>query len=239
MLFFKSKKAFDKAVQAEADRREAERKAQHQKFWDELEAENKAAADLQTWQAKISRAQAAYNAGEYNKALFLADQYISEDKADIGIWAFALLADIQNALGGVDGALGAYNRAEEYYAIHTSEHSERYLDEIRIMREDFIKHIEYLEEMKKRYNFDITPDLERALSRLEGIKVDTLRKKDFQSQDSFMKVWQSVLDEVVLFEQGADENKLNKTTYKGAKNWLKSFSFLCDGSIPDEYRKLE
>lgn len=91
------------------------------------------------------------------------------------------------------------------------------------------------DEMTSRYNFTLTEPMRIALGRLEGIKVDQYRSKDFSDQSSFYKVWWSVLQEVDLYEEG-EESPLNKTTAKGAKNWLKSFSHLCKEGIPDEYK---
>ena len=92
-----------------------------------------------------------------------------------------------------------------------------------------------LEQMQERYNFSITDEPIRiAIERLEGLKVNEYRMDDYSYQDSFDKVWWSVLHEVDLYEEG-EESPLNKTTYKGAKGWLKSFSHLCKERIPAEY----
>lgn len=93
-----------------------------------------------------------------------------------------------------------------------------------------------IEEMQKRYNFSIQDEPVRiALERLESLKVNEYRNIDYWVQDSFDRVWWSVLHEVDMYEDGED-SPLNKTTYKGAKNWLKSFSHLCSGRVPDEYK---
>lgn len=91
-------------------------------------------------------------------------------------------------------------------------------------------------EMQERYNFSISEEPIRiALERLESLKVNEYRNVDYCAQDSFDKVWWSVLHEVDMYEEG-EESPLNKTTCKGAKNWLKSCSHLCKGRIPEEYK---
>lgn len=96
---------------------------------------------------------------------------------------------------------------------------------------------EYLEmrnkKLKERYNFALSNDLVLALKRLESLKVNECRLRDYWCQDSFHKVWRSVLHEVDMYEEG-EESPLNKTTLKGAKNWLKSFSSLCEGDLSEE-----
>ena len=96
-----------------------------------------------------------------------------------------------------------------------------------------------IEEMQKRYNFSIQDEPVRiALERLERLKVNEYRNIDYWAQDSFDRVWWSVLHEVDMYEEG-EESPLNKTTYKGAKNWLKSFVHLCKGNIPADYKPKE
>lgn len=91
-------------------------------------------------------------------------------------------------------------------------------------------------EMQERYNFSIEDEPIRiALERLEKLKVNEYRIDDYHWQDSFDKVWWSVLHEVDLYEEG-EETLMNGTTYKGAKNWLKSFAHLCKERIPEEYK---
>lgn len=94
-----------------------------------------------------------------------------------------------------------------------------------------------IEEMQKRYNFSIGEEPIRiALERLEKLKVNEYRYVDYHAQTSFDDVWRSVLHEVDLYEEG-EESPLNKTTCKGAKNWLKSFSHLYKGRVPEEYKE--
>ena len=96
-----------------------------------------------------------------------------------------------------------------------------------------------IEEMQKRYNFSIEEETVRiALERLESLKVNEYRNVDYHAQRSFGDVWWSVLHEVDLYEEG-EESPLNKTTCKGAKNWLKSFSHLCKERVPEGYRPEE
>lgn len=96
-----------------------------------------------------------------------------------------------------------------------------------------------LEQMQERYNFPLNEELITALERLESLKVNEYRNVDYYAQDSFDRVWWSVLHEVDMYEEG-EESPLNVTTLKGAKNWLKSFSHLCKGCrIPKEYEREE
>lgn len=235
------KKMFEKAVNKEVERKEAERKAEieaHSKeFWDKLEESNKKAESLQKWQNLYTMSEQAYKSKDYDRALYYLDLYISEAQGGrLGTYVFIRLVDIQKELGGKEGVLGAYERAEAYY---TDYPSERGLYEIQMMKEDYLKEIEYMDAMQSRYNFEVTVELAQALKRLEGLKVNEYRYDDYSSQDSFDAVWRSVLHEVDLFEEG-EESPLNKTTAKGAKRWLKEFSHLCkDVRIPDEYKPKE
>ena len=68
--------------------------------------------------------------------------------------------------------------------------------------------------------------------------MDEYRLRDYSYQDSFDKVWASVLHEVDMYEEG-EESPMNKTTVKGAKNWLKSFSHLYKGRVPEDYKSKE
>lgn len=107
----------------------------------------------------------------------------------------------------------------------------------RCIEEAYMDNRKY-DEMTRRYNFILSPAHRIALERLEGIKVDKYRNKDYADQNSFYRVWWSVLHEVGMYEEG-EESPLNKTTLKGAKNWLKSFSHLCEGDVPEEYKPKE
>ena len=94
-------------------------------------------------------------------------------------------------------------------------------------------------EMQERYNFSIEDETIRiALERLESLKVNEYRNVDYHAQCSFGDVWWSVLHEVDLYEEG-EESPLNKTTCKGAKNWLKSYSHLCKERVPADYKPKE
>jgi hypothetical protein len=92
-----------------------------------------------------------------------------------------------------------------------------------------------LEQMQARYNFPLTAEIIPALERLEKLAVNKYRNDDYSWQDSFDKIWYSVLHEVDLYEEG-EESPLNKTTVKGAKNWLKSFAHLYTEKVPSEYK---
>lgn len=121
---------------------------------------------------------------------------------------------------------------------------EKKKQEVKERQEKFEREQERMEkiklaEMKKRYDFPIDEEPVRiALERLESIKVDVYR--DASNDISFDAVWKSVLEQVDYYEQEEKEwNMLNKITYKGAKNWLKSFAHLCKGNVPDEYKSKE
>lgn len=105
-------------------------------------------------------------------------------------------------------------------------------------RFDYEKTVKEVEEMQRRYNFPLDADIIVALKRLESLKVNEYRNVDYYAQDSFDRVWWSVLHEVDMYEEG-EESPLNKTTYKGAKNWLKSFVHLCKENIPADYKPKE
>ncbi len=106
-------------------------------------------------------------------------------------------------------------------------------------REDYEIEVNRIKEMQERYSFSIDEEPVRlALERLESIKVNSYRNN--ANDVSFDAVWRSVLVQVDYYEQGEKGwNMLNKTTYKGAKNWLKSFAHLCKEDIPDEYKSKE
>ena len=106
-------------------------------------------------------------------------------------------------------------------------------------REDYEIEVNRIKEMQERYSFSIDEEPVRlALERLESIKVNSYRNNS--NDVSFDAVWRSVLVQVDYYEQGEKGwNMLNKTTYKGAKNWLKSFAHLCKEDIPDEYKSKE
>ena len=89
--------------------------------------------------------------------------------------------------------------------------------------------------LQKLYNFTITEDLLPALQKLETLAVSKYRNDDYSYQDSFDKIWRSVLHEVDLYEEG-EESQLTKNAVRGAKNWLKAYSHLCKEIIPAEYR---
>ena len=166
--------------------------------------------------------------------------YIKEiDGQIIGLYIFLLLINVKKEINGKIGAIEAYDEGIKYYSSVKGDNVERWFEQLKNKKVDYIKEVEYLEYLQKNYNFNITPEIEEAITRLENIKVNDFRKKDFKMQNSFGKVWYSVLDEVLLFEKDAEDNKLNKTTYKGAKSWLRSFAKLCNDKIPDEYLKTE
>lgn len=122
---------------------------------------------------------------------------------------------------------------------HIKELIEKRKQEAKAREEEYLEmRNKELEDMQKRYNFALSNDLVPALERLESLKVNEYRLRDYSYQDSFDKVWASVLHEVDMYEEG-EESPMNKTTVKGAKNWLKSFSHLYKGKIPEEYKTKE
>lgn len=107
-------------------------------------------------------------------------------------------------------------------------------------RMDYDKTVKEVKEMQSRYDFPLDTPTIIALERLENLVVYRYIKLEAVTEyTGFDKVWRAVLNEVDYFEQGDSWNSLNKTTYKGAKNWLKSFSHLCKEDIPEEYKPKE
>ena len=90
-------------------------------------------------------------------------------------------------------------------------------------------------QMIERYDFEVEREMVPALQRLESLAVNRYIKLEDSTHCGFDKVWFAVLREVDYFEQGDERNSLNKTTYKGAKGWLKSFAHLCKDGVPEGY----
>ena len=235
------KRKFENAVQAEVEKREAERKENASKMWEEWKNEHPISISfgkLNDIKCMYPKAQEDFDNANYEEALqklnWIIDEYIKLEEI-VGLYVFILLVDTQKAIAGKDGALGAYDRGIEYYSNVSGEHTERWKDQLQHMRENYIEDEERLEQMRASYNFSIEDaEIIKALIRLEGIKVNEYRVKDYEHQNSFDLVWESVLNEVEKYEAG-ENSPLNKTTLKGAKSWLRNFSYLCSGIISEEY----
>lgn len=242
--FFKNKQDFEKEVQKEVDRREAERKAKVKEMWEEWEKENGVTIKFsksQETKALYAKAEEAYKGGNPQVALDLLEKMIqdTEDLGEIvGLYVFILLVDVKKTLTGHNGAVEAYDRGIVYYSTHSGAYTERWLSDIQVLKDSYLQEEELILGMRERYSFDLTEENIIALKRLESIAV--YRFIGYENLNSFDAVWNEVLKQVDYFEnEEKGWNNLNKTTYKGAKNWLKSFSHLCSDEIPEEYRPKE
>ena len=239
--FFKSKRDFDKAVEAEVERRELERKqkAQEMREWIEenpLEVRLTEKAEIQQ---RYIEAEEMFKAGNPEDAFVKLTEVINRSALlsgeVIGLYVFVLLVDVKKALSGKEGALEAYDEGISYYSSVQGDYVSGWLEHLKVSRESYLKEEELMERMRERYKFPLAEDVVIALKRLEGLAV---YRYLYDEMDSFDAVWRAVLKQVDYFEQGEKGwNNLNKTTYKGAKNWLKSFAHLCSDAVPDEYRR--
>lgn len=242
-MFFKTKKDFEKAVQAEVDRREQERKKKAQEMWEEWEKENTVEvrfSEKQELQQVYLDAEALYKAGEYKEADLKLNEYINRflllDGEVLGLYVFILMIDIKKALNDKESTLKAYDNGIDYYSSVKGEYVEGWLEHLKVAKQAYIKEEELIEGMRERYEFDLAPELIIALQRLEGIAVYKIIQRA-EKWESFDTVWRAVQKEVEAFEKDGVDKRLNKTTYKGAKNWVKSFAHLCSEDVPEEYRK--
>lgn len=238
--FFRSKKEFDKAVKEEVDRREKE----NEKRWEEWLKKNPVEVKLgkkNELNMLYVKAEEMYKKGECLASLEILNSVIKglvEIGETIGLYVFILLIDVRKALEGSDGALDAYDMGIKYYGEISGEQACKWKEHLIVAKESYIEEERMLNEMRTRYKFSLDASVIPALQRLEGIAVS--KYIDCGGLDSFDEVWREVLKQVDNFEQGKKEqNNLNKTTYKGAKNWLKHFSHLCKNEIPDEYKTVE
>lgn len=242
--FFKNKRDFDKAVEEEVNKREQERKKKAQEMWEEWEEENTVSlrfSEDNEIRLVYLDAENLYKNGEYLEALKKLKEVIERSvkiEKIIGLYVFILLVDVQKAINGSAGALDAYDIGISYYNKVNGEYVDRWREHLQIAKESYIQEEKVIKEMESRYEFPLTQDLIIALQRLEGLAV---YRKFLQDKCGYWKsyddVWFAVLKEVEDFEQGIEKCNLNKTTYKGAKNWLKNFAGLTEKDIPDEYRK--
>lgn len=240
--FFRSKRAFEEAVQKEVDKREAERKQKNGKSWEKWLEENPIEIKFSKeneLRILYTDAEKQYKDGNYLKAMEILNGVISgftELGEMAGLYVFILAIDIQKATGNFDDTVVMYDRGINYYKEFESECAERWIEHLEVAKESYIKEVEAIETMQNRYNISVDMELLQALQRIESLAV--YRFLDISTmQNSFDNVWLSVLKEVELFESEDSGKNLNKTTYKGAKNWLKKFAYLCSGAIPDEYKE--
>jgi Fe-S cluster biosynthesis and repair protein YggX len=189
------------------------------------------------------KAESLYKDGKSDEALVLLNCMINgltEIGEIVGLYVFILLIDVQKELDGMDGALWAYDLGINYYSSISGEYVERWREHLQVAKDSYIKEEKLIEELKDRYDFPLDTPTIIALERLENLVVYRYIKLEAVTEyTGFDKVWRAVLNEVDYFEQGDSWNSLNKTTYKGAKNWLKSFSHLCKEDIPEEYKPKE
>lgn len=184
-----------------------------------------------------SRAYKCVETGLYNDAVKCIDELLakSEKYGEIVkqyVYDLLLIA-VKDGGASFEEVCWIYDEVIKYYQ---EKGNKEYAVDYALRKADYIKEAERMQSLRERYNFDITVDIARALFRLEGLKVNEYRMIDYATQDSFDAVWRSVLHEVDLWEEG-EESPLNKTTAKGAKRWLKEFSFLCVNSkVPDDYK---
>lgn len=244
--FFKSKRDFDKAVKKEVDRREEERKKKVDEMWRKWQEENEVDIHLSKkneLNVLYTKAEKLYKEGNPDGALVLLNDIISgytEIGELIGLYVFILLIDVQKTLDGKDGAIWAYDMGIEYYSSASGEYVDRWKEHLQVAKESYLKEENLIEELQEKYDFTLDTPTVIALERLENLAVHRYIKLDAVTEyTGFDRVWRSVLNEVDYFEQGDSLNSLNKTTYKGAKNWLKSFSHLCKEDIPEEYKPKE
>lgn len=135
--------------------------------------------------------------------------------------------------GSPEDVFSVYDSIISYYKTRDAN---EYVELFEKKRADYEITVNELKDLERKYGFIFTTDIGIAINHLEGLAV--YRFLDISTmQNSFDNVWLSVLKEVELFESEDSGKNLNKTTYKGAKNWLRKFAYLCSGAIPDEYKE--
>lgn len=129
---------------------------------------------------------------------------------------------------------------EEYRKKHEAKMA-KVLEEARLRNEEAERLKEQeLKEMQARYNFPVDDErIQIALHWLEGLAVNKIRNVDYSYQDSFDKVWWSVLHEVDMYEEGENNGFRSIKSVEATKKWLKNFSHLCTEKVPDEYKAKE
>lgn len=80
-------------------------------------------------------------------------------------------------------------------------------------------------DLSKLFNFPVFGDIRTALVELNTYKVNEIRNKDYSYQDSFAKVYFSVLHEVDMYEEGECE-ELSPKSYQATKRWLERWKYL-------------
>jgi len=170
------------------------------------------------------KASVCYKNGEYEKSLNYLNEYLTIPKFDtMGAYVFNLIIEV--CIASETKADWAYDLAIEYYDGLSGENEERWLREFEARKIDYEKEIIYMEELRSRYNFDLSGETLEAIVHLERLKVNEYYFKDYSYQDSFSKVYNAVKHEVELFNEG-EESPLNKTTCKGANSWLSKWGDL-------------
>lgn len=242
MFGFFSKKDFDKAVQKEVDRREAERKKKVSKMWEKWEAENQVDVNWNrenNLKTLYTKAEEYYKNGMYQKSLdtlvAVVSGYTELGKA-VGLYVFILYIDVVKACKSYEDVLSAYDMGIEYYKNSVGEYVDKWKEYLEVAKDSYIEDEKLIKRLKEEYGFPLDEPMIIALKRLDSLAVHRFIKIDaVDNYSGFDRVWRAVLNEVDYFEQGDSWNSLNKTTYKGAKNWLKSFAHLCKEEIPEEY----
>lgn len=246
MFGFFRKKELDKSVKKEEDQRKAEIKKRRAEIWNEWLAENPIDENFEKenkLKSMYAKAEEYYKNGSYQKSLDtlvkVVDGYTALGKV-VGLYVFILYIDVIKEYKGYDDTLNAYNLGIEYYSNSVGEYVDRWKEHLEVAKESYIEEEKLIERLKEKYEFPLDTSTIIALKRLENLAVHKFIKLEaVDNYSGFDKVWRAVLNEVDYFEQGDSWNSLNKTTYKGAKNWLKSFSYLCKEKIPEEYRPKE
>lgn len=246
MFEFFRKKELDKSVKKEEDQRKAEIKKRQAEIWNEWLAENPIDENFEKenkLKSMYAKAEEYYKNGSYQKSLDtlvkVVDGYTALGKV-VGLYVFILYIDVIKECKGYDDTLNAYDLGIEYYSNSVGEYVDRWKEHLEVAKESYIEEEKLIERLKEKYEFPLDTPTIIALKRLENLAVHKFIKLEaVDNYSGFDRVWRAVLNEVDYFEQGDSWNSLNKTTYKGAKNWLKSFSHLCKEKIPEEYRSKE
>lgn len=127
-----------------------------------------------------------------------------------------------------DLLLQVYDNAISYYS------SLGMKDEIDLFEKrkaDCLVEVKRIEDLRGKYEFSIDcADIVEALDHLSSIIVGKIREPVY---DSFDSVWWSVYRELEYFNSEDERNRLNKTTSKGARTWLKRWAKLCKEAVPD------
>lgn len=135
--------------------------------------------------------------------------------------------------GSSEDVFSVYDSIISYYK---NKGAKEYVELFEKKKVDYEVTVNEIKDLEYRYGFALTSDLVTAIQSLERLAVYKYLSSN-ALRDTFNNVWTTVLKEVEYFENADSRNNLNKTTYKGAKNWLKRFAYLCSEDIPDEYKE--